>query len=286
MILPITQYDFATVCGCTNALLSKYPALKKDVFGYSLQERELFSLTVGGGEDTVLYVAAFHGLEWISSYVALRFVERLCCDFLQDNADGDPCAPYPEPSITAARVVVVPCINPDGVEISIKNPELKWSANARGVDLNHNFDAGWETLQKLEWAAGITAPAPRRYGGPYPHSEPETQAIAALTQKLKPQRVFALHSQGEEIFWEYGGYEVPQAREFAHAIAKASGYRLVKNGGLASHGGYKDWFIKTFRRPGFTIELGKGENPLPLADFARVYAGVEEGLMKRLNIQF
>lgn len=38
-----------------------------------------------------------------------------------------------------------------------------------------------------------------------------------------------------------------------------------------SHAGYKDWFIQEFRRPGFTIELGKGVNPLPISQFDVLY---------------
>ena len=33
----------------------------------------------------------------------------------------------------------------------------------------------------------------------------------------------------------------------------------------------KDWFIQTYRRPGFTIEVGTGENPLPLSQFEEIY---------------
>ena len=41
--------------------------------------------------------------------------------------------------------------------------------------------------------------------------------------------------------------------------------------GMASHGGFKDWFIESFGRPGFTIEIGRGENPLPISDFDEIY---------------
>ncbi|SIF32539.1 Gamma-D-glutamyl-L-diamino acid endopeptidase 1 [Mycobacteroides abscessus subsp. abscessus] len=40
---------------------------------------------------------------------------------------------------------------------------------------------------------------------------------------------------------------------------------------MDSFAGYKDWFIKEFQRPGFTIELGKGINPLPLSQFDEIY---------------
>ena len=39
----------------------------------------------------------------------------------------------------------------------------------------------------------------------------------------------------------------------------------------SSFAGYKDWFIQRFRRPGYTIEAGRGENPLPLDQFEEIY---------------
>jgi len=39
----------------------------------------------------------------------------------------------------------------------------------------------------------------------------------------------------------------------------------------SSFAGYKDWFIQQFRRPGYTIEVGTGENPLPLEQFDEIY---------------
>lgn len=49
--------------------------------------------------------------------------------------------------------------------------------------------------------------------------------------------------------------------------------------GIADGGGFKDWFISEFCRPGFTIELGLGKNPLPAADAAKINEQVKEMLM-------
>ena len=35
--------------------------------------------------------------------------------------------------------------------------------------------------------------------------------------------------------------------------------------------GYKDWFIEAFDRPGYTVEAGRGTNPLPLSQFDERY---------------
>ena len=81
----------------------------------------------------------------------------------------------------------------------------------------------------------------------------------------------ALHTQGEVIYWRYQGMEPPQARHYAECFAAASGYALDDAPEASSFAGYKDWFIQDFGRPGFTIECGEGENPLPVSQFGEIY---------------
>ena len=38
--------------------------------------------------------------------------------------------------------------------------------------------------------------------------------------------------------------------------------------------GYKDWFILKFDRPGYTVEVGTGTNPLPLSQLEAIYEKV------------
>ena len=190
----------------------------------------------------------------------------------------------------------MPCVNPDGTEIAVNGLEgakslrkfvekiagddiEKYNANAKGVDINHNFNAGWQTLRQIEIENGITGPSSRQYGGEYPESEAETKAIANLCRKEPFRQVMAIHSQGEELYWQYGENTPTQAEMMAKILADSCSYSLVYNGGLASHGGFKDWFIEEFGRPGFTLEIGKGENPLPISDFIRIYARIEEALL-------
>ena len=154
-----------------------------------------------------------------------------------------------------------------------------WNANARGVDLNHNFNAGWDLSKALEIEAGITAPAPRRFGGYAPQTEPEVNALVQLCLRRMPRTAVALHSQGEEIYYEYGEHTPERGEHLAKIFAAASGYTLVQNAGLASHAGFKDWTIEALGIPSFTFELGKGKNPLPLSDFESVYKSIEETLV-------
>lgn len=187
-------------------------------------------------------------------------------------------------------------VNPDGVDIALRGSGAagpspsrpppwgptspgRWQANARGVDINHNFNAGWALLQELERKKGIDGPAARQWCGPCPESEPETQALTGLCGRFRFRHVVALHSQGEEIYWRYGDRTPPQARMMADVMGAASGYQVADPEGLASHGGFKDWFIDSTGRPGFTIELGLGVNPLPVSDFESLYAKAREMLL-------
>ena len=54
-------------------------------------------------------------------------------------------------------------------------------------------------------------------------------------------------------------------------MSQESGYTLELTPEFAAYAGYKDWFIQTYNRPGYTIEVGKGVNPLPLSQFDEIY---------------
>ena len=83
--------------------------------------------------------------------------------------------------------------------------------------------------------------------------------------------LISFHSQGEEIFYEYGENTPEKAIYIAKIFSALTDYTLVKNEGLYSSGGLKDWFIEEFKRPAFTVEIGKGKNPLPLEDIDDIY---------------
>ena len=106
--------------------------------------------------------------------------------------------------------------------------------------------------------------------------------MTELCRRCRFRHVIALHSQGEEIYWDYGPRTPERSRLMAEILASASGYTVARPSGLASAGGFKDWFIEETGRPGFTIELGRGENPLPLTDFEPLYQKAREMLLLAL----
>lgn len=294
---PKLQYpDAAYQEAATAHLLETYPIIKPRRLGNSLCGRPITLLKIG--EDTgerggVLFAGAFHGIEWLTGMILLRFADRLCHAITTRQTLA---GIHPGRALEGRSLSIIPFTNPDGVEIAMHgaqagfpfdqivekasggDPRL-WKANARGVDINHNFDAGWHQLREMEKEKGIDGPAPTQYGGRTPESEPETQLLTALCRQENFRHIIAFHSQGEEIYWHYGEHTHPNAFLMGRILAVASGYELCMPSGLASHGGFKDWFIEEFHRPGFTIEIGKGVNPLPLSDFDSVYTKLEEMMM-------
>ncbi len=292
--------DYETVCRVTSELGKDCSYFQRQIYGKSLCRRELILLSAENHAETerqrVLIAAAFHGMEWITTAILLHFAQRL--SFAAERGEtlqGIDAAM----ALRRSRPIFVPCVNPDGVEIQLHGMQAAeeyaklveqvshgdtehWQTNARGVDINHNFNAHWHRLRQMEEENGICGPAKTRYGGEFPESEPESHCLAELTRHSNVGCVLALHSQGEEIYHGFDGYVPPNSMQMAQRLAQVSGYTLAQPEGLASCGGFKDWFVCKFGRPGFTIELGKGVNPLPIAQFDEIYRKAEPMLMQAL----
>lgn len=292
-IIQPENYDYACSQRIKKELKLKFPFLTVHTIGKSALKREIIAYSLGNYKNIVLFAGGFHAQEWLTALVLLRFLENMCESVkLRKKLSGVDVTS----SLMSKGITVIPCVNPDGTEIVLNGPvaageyaELvkeiskgdlsSWNANARGVDINHNFDAGWQILREMETEQGITGPSPRRFGGYAPHSEPETQALVKYCERNNIDHAFAIHSQGEEIYWSYGSETPENSLTMANIFSVCSGYRLVQNDGLASHGGFKDWFIECFRRSAFTIETGKGKNPLPVTQLDEIYEKIEEMLV-------
>ncbi|MDO4608958.1 MAG: M14 family metallocarboxypeptidase [Clostridia bacterium] len=291
-IIKSVDYDYATVKKTIDALCCRNPHLQQFIIGKSCAGRDITAIKLGGAEEYVLFAAAFHGSEHITTNILLMFLEELSFAFDKNKFLA---GINVKKALGNRGILFVPCVNPDGCEISIygatacgnDNAKISnlcagkfktWNANLRGVDINHNFDAGWQRLHVLERQMGIVGPAPTRFGGTHPHSEPETLAMVKLCDDYNIRHAVALHSQGEVIYYNYNGLEGSRAKQMAEIMATTSGYALDVPVALATGGGFKDWFIKKYLRPAFTVEVGKGKNPLPITDAFHIYNDIREML--------
>lgn len=277
-----TAYTHEKLLGDLAKLLIKNPYIERTIPGYSVLGKPIYCVKFGEGDRKIIITAAHHGTEWITSVLLMKLLSHLS----EEYTNGD------DEFYKKNTVYFVPMVNPDGVELSInglscdlplyiRNRLLKitneenikncWQANIRGIDLNHNYDASFALGKSLQIKEGIIAPAPTKYSGEYPESEPETKAIVSLTKKISPDMVIAYHSQGEEIFYKYQGKCASGAEKIAARLAQASGYSLILADGLTDCTGYKDWVIEKFNIPAFTIEVGKGKNPLPISQLEKIF---------------
>ncbi|WP_432401951.1 M14 family metallopeptidase [Wukongibacter sp. M2B1] len=279
-----------------EGLKVRYPFIEVGVAGESVLGRNLYYIKLGKGPKQVFYNAAHHSLEWITSPLLMKFTEN----FLKSYINGKNIRGYDLDKIwNESSIYIMPMVNPDGIDLVLNglspdNPYYNeliewnngsadfskvWQANNRGVDLNHNYPAGWQESRDREIEMGITGPGPTRYGGPFPLSEPETEAVTEFVQNHNFRLVLAYHTQGEVIFWQFEDLQPPISRTIGEMFARASGYRLAEIFGIGAYAGMKDWFIQEYRRPGYTIEAGRGRNPLPITQFDKIYNDNEEILL-------
>jgi len=285
--VPITSES----CGqMILSLVREYPFLRTEVLTNTAFGRPVRTLVIGNGPRKVLYTAAHHANEWITSLLLLKFGE----DFAGAIRSGGKIWEKDAKALAGETTIyMVPMVDPDGVDLvtgaipeddaqfafarqlAQNYPQIPfpqgWKANLLGTDLNLNYPAGWLRAREIKFMQGYTRPGPRAYVGRSPLDQAETRALAGYTEVVDPALVLAYHSQGEEIYWQYQDIPVPGARALGEEFARLSGYTLAEVPYESGFAGYKDWFILYFRRPGFTIEVGKGENPLPLSQFQKIY---------------
>ncbi|MER1989367.1 MAG: M14 family zinc carboxypeptidase [Solibacillus isronensis] len=275
------DYDYRTMVQDIRSLQAIYPFIVNDPIGNSVLDKEIPGLTIGNGQKRVHFNASFHANEWITTSVVMTFLNDYLLSLTNNGAIR---GLYTLPLYNQTNLNIVPMVNPDGVDLVLNGPPENeiirnkliewnggstdfsgWKANINGVDLNDQFPAEWER----ERERNPKTPGPRDYGGESPLSEPESIAMAELTVERDFARVLAFHTQGQVIYWGFMGLEPPETEQLVNEFARVSGYEPVQT--IESYAGYKDWFIQDWRRPGFTVELGLGTNPLPISQFGEIY---------------
>ena len=146
-----------------------------------------------------------------------------------------------------------------------------WKANINGVDLNLQFPAGWENAKGIKYSQGFKSPAPRDFVGYGPLTEPEALTLYNFTLRKNFNLILSYHTQGKEIYWQFQDYTSPNAEDIGKTLANVSGYTLANVPYESGFAGYKDWFLLKYSRPGYTIEAGYGNNPIPISQFNNIY---------------
>lgn len=287
VVLTNIPYTSQTLRRNIEGLTKRYPFLRTGVVGRSVNGQEIPYIIFGEGPVKVGYNASHHANEWITTPVLMRFTEQMCRAYSLGLSLGDSDVRRLWQRTT---FVIVPMVNPDGVDLvtgqyaegsreynaaralntNLPFPE-GWKANILGTDLNLNYPAGWEEAKRIKYAQGFTQPGPRDFVGTSPLSAPESRAMAEFTERQGFRLILAYHTQGEIIFWKYLNYQPENSLEIARRFSEVSGYTVEETPYASGFAGYKDWFIQNWNLPGYTIECGKGINPLPIEQFPEIY---------------
>ncbi len=283
-------YTYKLLMENIRDLKNKYSFLQVGSIGNSVLGKNIPYIKIGNGSKETMYFASIHANEWITSVLLMKFIENFCIQYV---AGGSIYGYNARELFSQVSLYIVPMLNPDTVDlvtgflkpgdpiyenyrfISNNFPQIPfpsgWKANFNGVDLNLQFPAGWENARRIKFEQGFNKPSPRDFVGYGPLTEPESLAIYNFTLAHNFNLTIAYHTQGRVIFWKYLDYLPPYSYEIGNYFAQSSGYSLETTPYASSFAGYKDWFISAYNRPGYTIEAGLGENPLPISQFDTIY---------------
>lgn len=278
-----------------NSLKGRYPnQMTVNVIGQSADGRNLYDVVIGNPSASkhILFQGTIHAREYIITPLMMQQLEYLLACQNTGTFEGKKLSEM----LNQVAIHIVPLANPDGAAISqngdsaIRSKELRnqikaayekdkevgrttadydtylrrWKSNSRGVDLNHNFDAGWNSLNT------VGHPSSSDYKGTAPLSEPESKALAALTDQYPFAACISYHAMGQVIYWDTeNNNQTSSSKALADLVSKNNGYQVLGSKGV---GGYKDWIQRKGNSiPGITIEVGKSACPVNFSEYNDIW---------------
>lgn len=270
-------------------LINEIKLLQKTTPWFSIGKtslnRNIICFKLGSGGKKIFLQGGIHAREYITSFLLIEIIKYL--KLFQFEGE----------------VYIVPLVNVDGVDIcingtkNIKNKKIKqqvstllkynnkslYKANARGVDLNTNFDACWATGK----FNNLLYPDTENFVGFEPNSENETKALINFTKQIKPFLTLSYHSKGEVVFWGYKNQSKETAKlqkKYLDIIISETNYKPIftKNSG----GGYKDYCLLKLNVIGFTIEVGSDslKHPISLKELKKIFLLHKDLVLKLLKM--
>ena len=160
------------------------------------------------GECKLLVMAGIHGEEPETTFLLSRVLRA-----------------FDEPFDSIAFIL---CANPDGVVLGTRG-------NANGVDLNRNFKTQNFSTEKVGSRSILEAPRDTLLSpGAFAESEPETLALVALIEKLRPASVLAMHAP-------MGCVDAPQKTTLVEGVMEAFNLPWLPDIGYKTPGSFGTW---------------------------------------------
>lgn len=262
-------HSYSELVAEMKSLAEKFPSIcRLEDLGRSIEGRRILALKISDNvalnepEPSFLFLGCHHAREWISVEVPF-YLGR----YLVENYNHNLSVQH---LVNEAQIWIVPLINPDGLEYTIKFYRY-WRKNRRlnsdgsfGVDLNRNYGFNWG----IDNRGSSPNPASETYRGVAPFSEPETKAVRDLFSNHQFQALISYHSYSQVILYPWGFTTVPAdkyqllfnlAKKMSDLMFSVHGRRY--DFGQAStmlyltNGDTTDWAYGMSGIPAFTIEL-------------------------------
>ena len=265
--------------------------------GDTYDGREIRVIYVGSRQapHNIMITGSIHAREYITSDLVMKQLGTLLEAAASGASfDGRAVADW----LNEVCVVFVPMCNPDGVSISqfgvdgLKDHILRanveaayendraagksdasqgfqyftkrWKSNARGVNLNENFNALWERIPSDGRMSG------GGYKGDSPCSEIETKVLTILADERHYEAAVHYHAMGQVLYWDICNNRLREhARDLANQIMTLTGYTMqISDDG----GGYKDYFhLKDDPAASLTVEVGETEAPVAIKEMPEIW---------------
>lgn len=189
----------------------------KKIYSKNNNEIVLLENSPNSYEKTVLVIGVVHGDEPQGKFLIENYLKS--------------------PKIGKNRMLFIPCLNPDGLEVKTRQ-------NSKGVDLNRNFPTkNWVYSERDEY-----------YGGDSPGSEVETEFVIQIMDRYKPNVIFTIHAPYKVV-----NYDGP-ADEIADKISEIIDYPAESDIGYPTPGSLGNYAGRERNIPTITLELDEEIN--------------------------
>lgn len=200
--LALSDYhDPTEISAFMNQVEADYPgiAMKVIVEDTLFEGHTIFAMKISDNvaqdedEPTFLMDGQIHAREVMTAEVQMDAIEHLTSNY---GTDADVTR-----WVDSMEIWIVPVVNPDGAAY-VYGVDPMWRTNRHpgcGVDLNRNFS--WSYRQC--WGSSDRC-GDEDYHGEGANSEPETRAMDALMNALRPMYYINYHTYGEYIVWPGG----------------------------------------------------------------------------------
>lgn len=285
-----SEHSYFEIKMLINKLISKYPFVNISKIGKSVAGRDIPVLLIGSDTEYTAFIAGENPRCRITTLILLMFAEELCDKILNGK---EMCGINMRKAMFGRGVAIMPCLNPDGAEISLRgdmgcgymagkiaglcNGDFsKWEANLRGVEIVRNFAFDFKKRQSIEKENFISGPSYKGFSGYKPETEPETLALTELCRTKNIRHLINVTAFGNTV--SYSGCEkVPKPSvKMADVISAVSSFK-VSPPISKIYPEICDWFTFEFNRPGITLRIGEDEIP-PASELTYWYERIKESL--------